>query len=68
MRRQIHIDFRYDDEPQKRLFPGQSYYLNECSNEKVSYNEIVNESVRIINNDLKLELQKYIDVSYVSAQ
>lgn len=62
------VDFRYDDEPQKRLFPGQSYYLNDGSNEKVSYNEIVNESVRIINNGLKPELQKYIDVSIEEVQ
>lgn len=57
------IDFRYDDEPQKYLFPGRSYYLNGGSNEKVSYNDIANEAVRIINTELKPELQKYTDIS-----
>lgn len=57
------IDFRYNDEPQKPLLPGRSYYLNEGSNEKVSYNDIADEAVRIINSDLKPELQKYTDIS-----
>lgn len=57
------IDFRYNDEPQKPLLPGHSYYLNEGSNEKVSYNDIADEAVRIINSDLKPELQKYTDIS-----
>lgn len=57
------IDFRYNDEPQKPLLPGHSYYLNEGSNEKVSYDDIANETVRIINTELKPELQKYTDIS-----
>lgn len=57
------IDFRYNDEPQRPLLPGRSYYLNEGSNEKVSYDDIANETVRIINTELKPELQKYTDIS-----
>lgn len=62
------IDFRYDDEPQKPLLPGHSYYLNEGSNEKVSYDDIANETVRIINTELKPELQKYTDISIEEVQ
>lgn len=57
------IDFRYDDERQKPLLPGHSYHLDGGSNEKVSYNDIANEAVRIINSDIKPELQKYTDIS-----
>lgn len=62
------IDFRYDDESQKHLFPGRSYYLNEGSNEKVSYDDIVNEAVRTINTELKPELQKYTDIPVEEVQ
>lgn len=37
--------------------------MNEGSNEKVSYNDIANEVVWIINSDLGPELQKYTDIS-----
>lgn len=62
------IDFRYDDEPQKPLLPGKSYHLNEGSNEKVFYDDIANEAVRIINTELKPELQKYTDISIEEVQ
>ena len=62
------IDFRYDDEPQKPLLLGQSYHLKEDSNEKVSYDDIANEVVRIINSDLKPEFQKYTDISIEEVQ
>lgn len=55
------IDFRYDDGPQKPLRPGQTYYFE--NQREVSYNDIANEAVRIINTELKPELQKYTDIS-----
>lgn len=57
------IDFRYYDEWQKPLLLEHSYYLDGDLNEKVSYNDIANEAVRIINCDLRSELQKYTDIS-----
>lgn len=57
------IDFRYDDELQEQLLPGGYYHLNGGFDEKVFYDDIANKVVSIINSDLKLELQKYTNVS-----
>lgn len=62
------IDFNYDESLQKPLHPGGLYYLDKYSEEQVSYTDITNESIRIINNDLKLELQKYTDISIDEVQ
>ena len=62
------IDFNYDEPQQKPLLPGHSYYLEEGPNEKVSYSNISDEAVRIINCDLKPELQKYTDISIDEVQ
>lgn len=56
------IDFKQTEPHQKPLLPGYSYYLEEGSNIKVSYTDISDEAVRIINSDLKPELQKYTDI------
>ena len=53
------IDFKHDEINQKPLRPDDTYYLKGSSNERVSYDDIVNEAVLIINNNLKSELQKY---------
>ena len=57
------IDFNYDEPPQKPLLPGHTYHLEEGSNTRASYTDISDEAVRIINSDLKPELQKYTDIS-----
>ena len=51
------IDFRQDEEPSSFLRPGQTYYFE--NQREVSYSDIADEAERIINNDLKPELQKY---------
>lgn len=56
------IELNYDDSQQKPLHPGGLYYLEKGFNTEVSYADIVNEAIRIINSDLKLELQKYTDI------
>ena len=53
---------------QKLLFPGHYYYLEEGSNTRVFYNDIADEAVRIINSDLKPELQKYTSISIEEIQ
>ena len=55
------IDFKNDESQQGPLVPGHSYYLE--NERKVSYSDIANEAERIINNDLKVELQKYMNLS-----
>lgn len=62
------IDFKQTESYQERLCPGRSYYLEEGSNIRASYDDIVNEAVRIINCDLKPELQKYMDISIKEVQ
>lgn len=57
------IDFNYDEPHQKPLLPGHTYHLEEDSDTRVSYTDISDEAVRIINSDLKPELQKYTDIS-----
>lgn len=54
------IDFKNDKELSSPLCPGQTYYLG--NEQKVSYSDIVDEAERIINNDLKVELQKYTNL------
>lgn len=54
------IDFQDDEEPFQSLHPGRFYYLN--NERKVSYSDIANEVERIINDDLKNELQKYTNL------
>lgn len=56
------IDFNYDEPYQESLHPGGVYYLDKRSESKVSYEDIANEAVRIINSALKPELQKYISI------
>ncbi len=53
------IDFKHDEINQKLLRPDSTYYLKGSSNKRVSYDDIVDEVVLIINNNLKSELQKY---------
>lgn len=55
------IDFNYDEPQQGPLVPGHSYYLE--NERKVSYSDIANEAERIIDNDVKVELQKYVNLS-----
>lgn len=62
------IDFNYNGPQQKTLHPGGSYYLDKYSESRVSYNDISDEAVRIINSDLKPELQKYTDISIKEVQ
>lgn len=62
------INFRHDEINQKPLRPDDTYYLKGSSNERVSYDDIVNEAVLIINNNLKSELQKYIFISIEEVQ
>lgn len=57
------IDFNYDEPYQESLHPGGVYYLSKHSESKVSYEDIANEAIQIINSDLKPELQKYTDIS-----
>lgn len=56
------IDFRYSESFSEPLQPGHSYYFEENSNFSVSYDNIVNEAVRIINSELRSEIRKYIDI------
>lgn len=60
------IDFKNDEEQSRHLRPGQSYYFE--NQQGVSYSDIVNEAERIINNDLKGELQKYMILSIQEVQ
>lgn len=60
------IDFKNDEPQQEPLVPGYSYYLE--NERKVSYSDITNEAERIINNDLKVELQKYLNLSIQEVQ
>lgn len=60
------IDFKNDEPQQEPLVPGHSYYLE--NERKVSYSDITNEAERIINNDLKVELQKYLNLSIQEVQ
>lgn len=57
------IDFKYNELNQKPLHPGGTYCLEKRSEMEVAYEDIANEAVRIINNDLKPELQKYTTIS-----
>lgn len=62
------IDFKYNESREESLLPGHTYYLERGFNEKVSYTNISDEAVRIINSELKPELQKYTDVSIDGVQ
>jgi len=62
------IDFNYDKSNPNSLYSGESYYLDKHSESKVSYTDISDEAVRIINSDLKPELQKYTDISIEEVQ
>lgn len=64
----VKIDFNYDDQHQRLLHPGGNYYLDKDTELKVSYNDIVDEAVRIINNDFKPEFQKYTTISIKEVQ
>ena len=57
------IDFIHDEPYQESLHPGGVYYLSKRSESKVSYEDIANEAIRIINSELKSELQKYTSIS-----
>lgn len=57
------IDFKHAEPYQESLHPGGVYYWNKHSDLEVSYDDIVNEAVRIINSELKPELQKYTSIS-----
>ena len=57
------IDFNYDEPYQESLHPGGVYYLSKHSESNVSYEDIANEAIRIINSELKSELQKYTPIS-----
>ena len=50
------IDFKQTESHQSLLFSGHSYYLEEYSNGRVSYTDISDEAVWIINNELRPEL------------
>lgn len=56
------IDFKNDEPLQKPLHPGGLSYLDKHSESQVSYTDISHEAVRIINSELKPELQKYTDI------
>lgn len=60
------IDFKNDELQQGSLLPGHSYYLE--NEQKVSYSDIANEAERIINNGLKVEVQKYLNLSIQEVQ
>lgn len=62
------INFKQTELYQEPLRLGRSYYLEEGSNIRASYDDIVNEAVRIINSELKPELQKYTDISIKEVQ
>lgn len=62
------IDFNYGEPQKKPLQLGEAYYLDKYSEEQVFYIDITNESIRIINSELKLELQKYTDISIDEVQ
>ena len=57
------IELKRAEPYQESLHPGGVYYLNKHSDLEVSYDDIANESVRIINSELKPELQKYTSIS-----
>lgn len=57
----IQIDLRESKEMLRPLRPGQVYYLENHQN--FSYNDIATEAERIIDNELKTELQKYTNLS-----
>lgn len=56
------IDFNYDEPQQEPLHLGRSYYFDKYSESQVSYADIADEAVRIINSELKSHLQKYTDI------
>lgn len=56
------IELQYDELRKKSLFSDESYYPDKYYEEKVLYNDISNEAIRIINSDLKPELQKFTDI------
>ena len=60
------IDFKNDEKTSRPLRPGQTYYFE--NQREVSYSDIANETERIINNDLKDELQKYTSLSIQEVQ
>ena len=60
------IDFKNDEELSRPLRPGQTYYFE--NEREVSYCDILNEAERIINNDLRAELQKYTNLSVQEVQ
>lgn len=60
------IGFRKEEEIYSSLSPGHTYYFE--NQQEVSYSDIANEAVRIINNELKPELQKYTDISIEKVQ
>lgn len=62
------IDFNNREPYQKPLLAGHYYYLEEDSKTRVFYNDIADEVVRIINSDLKPELQKYTSISIEEIQ
>ena len=61
-----HIDLRNDTRELKPLRPGAIYYFE--NGKTVSYSDIVDEAERIINYDLKKELQKYSNLSIQDVQ
>lgn len=56
------IDFNSDELHHESLHPGGVYYLDKRSESIVFYEDISNEAVRIINSELKSELQKYTPI------
>lgn len=56
------IDFNNCEPYRKPLLAGHDYYLEKGSNTRVFYNDIADEAIRIINSDLKPELQKYTSI------
>lgn len=62
------IVFDSDELHQNPLHPGGSYYLDKYFEEQVSYTDITNKSIRIINSERKPELQKYTDISINEVQ
>lgn len=57
------IYFKSAEPYQESLHPGGVYNLNKHSDLEVSYDDIANEAVRIINSELQPELQKYTSIS-----
>lgn len=56
------IELQYDELRKKTLFSDESHYPDKYYEEKDLYNDIPNEAIRIINSDLKPELQKFTDI------